>query len=132
MSQRPLEPSDFLRTMQHHWNEELKHLRGQAPLWRCFDCKRAIPREELPLRCEECSGASEHVKRHKFSKIKRKLVTQDAMICIKCVDKHDHLRKMVEDLQFQVYARGLERRAMEAANVTTKSGIALLGEYNAN
>src|SRR5437773_1222267 len=115
MSQRPLEPSDFLRTMQHHWNEELKHLRGQAPLWRCFDCKRWIPREELPLNCSECSGPDLKGKKvgYKFMKVR-----QHAMVCIKCVDKHDHLKKMVTDFQFQVYAKGLERRAMDAANVT--------------
>jgi len=121
---RPLEPSDFLRTMQHHWEEELKHLRGQAPLWRCFDCKRAIPREELPLRCSECSGPDLRGKKvgYKFKKIR-----QDAMICVKCVDKHDHLRQMVTDFQFQVYARGLERRAMQAAGVNLTAGT-----FNAN
>jgi len=110
--------------MQHHWDEELKHLRGQSPLWRCFDCKRAIPREELPLRCSECSGSSVQGKKigYRFRKIR-----QDAMVCRKCVDKHDHLRKMVEDFQFQVYARGLERRAMQAAGVELTSR-----EFNAN
>ena len=124
-----LEPSDFLRQMQHGFNEELKKLRGQAPLWRCFDCKRVIPREELPLRCSECSGPALKGKKvgYRFKKI-----LQDAMICIKCVDKHDHLRKMVLDMQFQVYARGLERRAMQAAGCMTKSGVDLPGGVNAN
>ena len=129
MSRPPLEPSDFLRQMQHHWNEQLAKLRGQAPLWRCFDCKRSIPREELPLRCVECSGPDLVGKKIGY---RRRKIRQDAMICIKCVDKHDHLRKMVQDFQFRVYAEGLERRAMQAASVVTKSGIDLPGGVNAN
>jgi hypothetical protein len=112
MSQRALDPSDFLLAMQQHWNEELKHLRGQQPLWKCFDCKRSIPREELPLRCSECSGPDLKGKKIGYRHLK---IRQDAMICIKCVNKHDHLKKMVLDFQFQAYARSLERRATEAA-----------------
>ncbi|SRR5260221_7410647 len=108
MSQRALEPSEFLAMVQYHWNEELKHLRGHSPLFRCFDCKRWIPREELPLRCSECSGP--HLRGKKIG-YKRKLITQDAMVCKNCVNKHDHLQKMVLDLQFKAYAHGLEKRA---------------------
>ena len=126
-----LEPSDFLRGMQHHWKEELSRLKGQAPLWRCFDCKRAIPRDELPLRCEKCSGPDLKGKKvgYRFRKIK-----QDAMICNRCVDKHDHLRESLRDYQFQVYAQGLERRAMQSLAVenAAKRGIVLPGGYNAN
>ena len=55
---RLLEPSDFLAMAQNRYADELKVLRRQSPLFRCFDCKRWIPREELPLRCSECSGPS--------------------------------------------------------------------------
>lgn len=108
---RALEPSEFLTMVQHKWRDELKRLKGKAPLFRCFDCKRWIPREELPLRCSECSGPNERVKRYAHSKISRKLVTQDAMVCSRCVDKHDHLRKMVLELQFEAYRHGMEKRA---------------------
>jgi hypothetical protein len=109
------EPSEFLALLQHHFSDELKRLRGQAPKWRCYDCKRWIPREELPMKCSECSGAPERVKRHRYSKVARKLVMNDAMICKHCVDKHDHLRQMVLDTMFQAYQHGLEKRlTMEA------------------
>lgn len=124
---QPLEPSDFLRHMQHHWHEELKHLRGQAPLWRCFDCKRAIPREELPLRCSECSGPDLQGKKvgYRYKKIR-----QDAMICIKCVDKHDHLKQMVLDFQFQAFAAGLEKRAMQRAFAENPTKYGVQGVVN--
>lgn len=108
MSQGSTEPSTFLRMMQHHWRDELKRLRGQAPLWRCFDCKRWIPRDELPMKCSECSGPPLQGKKVGY---KYKKILQDAMVCSKCVDKHDHLRKMVLDAMMQAYAHGLEKRA---------------------
>ena len=104
-----LEPSQFLAMMQHHWAEQLATLKGHQPLWRCFDCKRWIPREELPLRCNECSGPD--LKGPKVG-YKHKKIKQDAMVCKRCVDKHDHLRAMIFDLQCQAYAHGLEKRAM--------------------
>ena len=46
---------------------------------------------------------------------KRKLITQDAMVCKNCVDKHDHLKEMILGLQFEAYQNGLEKRlTMEA------------------
>lgn len=93
-----------------HYLEELSALRGQAPKFRCFDCKRWIPREELPLRCSECSQEPERVKRYQFSKVKRKLTFNDAHVCKNCVDKHDHLRVMVLNLQFDAYTHGTEKR----------------------
>jgi len=106
---RALEPSEFLAMVQHRYSEELARVKGQAPLWRCFDCKRWIPRAELPLRCSECSGPDLKGKKvgYKFKKIR-----QDAMVCSRCVDKHDHLRDMIFQLQCDVYASGLEKRAM--------------------
>lgn len=108
MATRALEPSEFLALMQHHWREELKKLRGQAPAFRCFDCKRWIPREELPMRCSECSGPPLQGKKVGY---KYKKILQDAMVCRHCVDKHDHLRQMVLDTMMQAYAHGMEKRA---------------------
>lgn len=111
-SRRALEPSEFLALVQHQYRDDLKKLRFKQPLFRCFDCHRWIPREELPLRCSECSGPNLRGKKIGY---RRKLVTQDAMICSRCVDKHEHLRQMVLDLQFEAYQNGLEKRAtMEA------------------
>jgi hypothetical protein len=109
MSRRAMEPSEFLAMMQFHWREELNAISKQPPLWRCFDCKRWIPRAELPLRCNECSGPDLKGKKVGY---KHKTVKQDAMVCKNCVDKHDHLRDMVYELQAQAYAHGLEKRAM--------------------
>lgn len=97
--------------VQHTYRDDLKLLRGKRPLFRCFDCKRWVPREELPLRCSECSGPDLRVKKYPGSRMKRKLVTQDAMVCKNCVDKHDHLKDMVLDLQLEAYRHGLEKRA---------------------
>jgi hypothetical protein len=106
------EPSEFLAMMQHHWQDELKHLRAKAPLWRCFDCKRWIPRDELPMKCSECSGPPLQGKKVGY---KYKKILQDAMVCKNCVNKHDHLRKMVLDAMIAAYAHGLEKRlTMEA------------------
>ena len=110
MPRAALEPSEFLAMMQFHWRDELKAIHGFQPLWRCFDCKRWIPRDELPLRCNECSGPDLRGKKVGY---RYKRVTQDAMICKNCVDKHDHLREMIYDLQCQAYAHGLEKRAMQ-------------------
>jgi hypothetical protein len=95
--------------MQFHWREELALLKGKQPLWRCFDCKRWIPRNEIPLRCEECSGPDLPGKKigYRVHKIK-----QDAMVCKHCVDKHEHLQEMIFQLQADAYAHGLEKRAM--------------------
>jgi len=107
-----LEPSQFLAMMQHHWRDELKLLRAKPPLWRCFDCKRWIPRSELPMKCSECSGPPLQGKKVGY---KYKKILQDAMVCSHCVDKHDHLRKMVLDAMFTAYQHGLEKRlTMEA------------------
>ena len=115
MSRRALEPSEFLAMVQFHFREELALLKSKQPRFRCFDCKRWIPRDELPLRCSECSGPDLRVEKYRFSKIKRKLVTQDAFVCRHCVDKHDHLREMVLELQFDAFRHGQEKRAtMEA------------------
>lgn len=103
--------------MQAHWDVELRKRTGHAPLWKCFDCKRTIPREELPLRCEECSGPNLRGKKIGY---RYRSISQDAIICKKCVDKHDHLKKWVEDFQFKIYAEGLERRAMVEMNPTVK------------
>ena len=108
MSRNAPEPSEFLAMMQFHWRDELTCLRGQAPLWRCFDCKRWIPREELPMRCSECSGPPLRGKKVGY---KHKKILQDAMVCKNCVDKHDHLKNMVLDAMMQAYAHGLEKRA---------------------
>lgn len=98
--------------VQFHYRFELARLRGKEPRFRCFDCKRWIPRNELPLRCSECSGPNLRGKKIGY---KRKLVTQDAMVCCHCVDKHDHLRDMVLELQFDAFRHGQEKRAtMEA------------------
>jgi hypothetical protein len=107
MSTRALEPSEFLALMQHHWRDELRRLRAQPPLFRCFDCKRWIPREELPMRCSECSGPPLQGKKVGY---RYKKILQDAMICKHCVDKHDHLRKMVLEAMFTAYQHGLEKR----------------------
>lgn len=109
---RALEPSEFLAMMQRHWAEELAHVSKQQPLWRCFDCKRWIPRNELPMRCSECSGPDLKGKKVGYKHLK---VKQDAMVCRRCVDKHDHLREMVFQLQCDAYAHGLEKRAMQKA-----------------
>lgn len=95
--------------MQFHWREELNAIKHREPLWRCFDCKRWIPRGEIPLRCAECSGPDLQGKKigYRVHKVK-----QDAMICKHCVDKHDHLREMIFQLQCDAYERGLEKRAM--------------------
>jgi hypothetical protein len=105
--------------MQHHWREELKLIRGQAPLWRCFDCKRWIPRDELPMRCSECSGPDLLGPKVGY---KHKKIKQDAMVCKHCVDKHPHLQEMVFKLQCDAYAHGIEKRAMQKvfANNPTK------------
>ena len=106
-----LAPSEFLAQVQHYFAEELKLVRGQQSLWRCFDCKRVIPRDELPMRCEECSGPPLERKLGKFRKATRK-IPQDAMVCKRCVDRHDHLKTMVLNLQVDALQRGLEKRAM--------------------
>jgi len=97
-----LEPSEFLAMMQNHWRDELKRLRGKPPLWRW------IPREELPMKCSECSGPPLQGKKVGY---RYKKILQDAMVCSHCVNKHDHLRKMVLDAMMQAYAHGLEKRA---------------------
>lgn len=94
--------------VQFRYRDELKRLRFTQPRFRCFDCKRWVPAEELPLRCSECSGPNLRGKKIGY---KRKLITQDAMVCKNCVDKHDHLKKMVLELQFEAYRHGLEKRA---------------------
>ena len=108
MSRSALEPSQFLAMVQFQYADELKHQRGKEPLFRCFDCKRWIPREELPLRCSECSGPDLQGKKVGY---RHKKIRQDAMVCKNCVDKHDHLREMVLGLQFEAYQHGLEKRA---------------------
>ena len=119
MSRSAPEPSEFLAMMQHHWRDELRRLRAKAPLWRCFDCKRWIPREELPMKCSECSGPPLQGKKvgYRFKK-----VLQDAMICKNCVNKHDHLREMVLDAMMQAYAHGLEKRLTMRAMKNFASG----------
>jgi hypothetical protein len=109
MSRSALAPSEFLAMMQYHWRNELKARKGHAPLWRCFDCKRWIPRDEIPLRCAECSGPDLPGKKigYRVHKVK-----QDAMVCKNCVDRHEHLQEMIFELQADAYARGLEKRAM--------------------
>jgi hypothetical protein len=104
-----LQPSQFLAMMQHHWREELQAISKLEPMWRCFDCKRWIPRSELPLRCNECSGPDLKGKKVGY---RHKKIKQDAMVCKNCVDKHDHLQAMIFELQCQAYAHGLEKRAM--------------------
>jgi len=102
-------PSEFLAMMQHQWRDQLKrHARNQPSLWRCFDCKRWIPRDELPMKCPECSGAATQGKKVGY---RHKKILNDAMVCKNCVDKHDHLRKVVLDAMMQAYAHGLEKRA---------------------
>lgn len=95
--------------MQFHWQEELKRVRHLAPLWRCFDCKRWIPRDEIPLRCAECSGPDLKGKKVGY---RHRRIEQPAMVCKHCVDKHDHLKEMIFQLQADAYTRGLEKRAM--------------------
>jgi len=115
VSRAALAPSQFLAMVEHHYREDLARNKGKAPKFRCFDCKRWIPANELPLRCNECSGAPERVKRYQYSKVNRKLVLNDAHICNRCVDKHDHLKQMVLNLQFEAYTHGTEKRlTMEA------------------
>ena len=108
MSRQALVPSEFLAMVQLHYAEALKRVRGRSPRFRCFDCKRWVPRDELPLRCSECSGPNLRGKKIGY---RRKLITQDAMVCKNCVDKHDHLKDMVLDLQMEAYRHGLEKRA---------------------
>lgn len=105
---RPLTPSDFLAMVQRTYSKELDALRFQEPKFRCFDCKRWVPRNELPLRCSECSGPDLRGKKVGYRK---KLITQDAMVCRNCVDKHDHLKDMILNLQMDAYRHGLEKRA---------------------
>lgn len=113
MSRRALEPSEFLAMVQYTYRVSLARQRGKEPRFRCFDCKRWIPREELPLRCSECSGPN--LRGKKGRSYRGRLITQDAMVCRNCVDKHDHLRDMVLDLQFDAFRHGQEKRAtMEA------------------
>ena len=122
MSERCLEPSEFLAMMQHNWRNQLKRLRGQEPLWRCYDCKRWIPRDELPMKCSKCSGPALQGKKVGY---KHKKVLQDAMVCAHCVDKHDHLRNMVLDAMMQAYAHGLEKRATMRAMKQFAGGVAV-------
>lgn len=119
---RAMVPSEFLALVQHRYRNDLKPLHFKQPLFRCFDCKRWIPRAELPLRCSECSGPNLRGKKIGY---KRKLVTQDAMICKNCVDKHDHLVQMVLQLQFDAYAHGLEKEATMKAMKNFAQGEAV-------
>ena len=120
MSQRALEPSEFLAMVQHRYQDELARLRGKAPRFRCFDCKRWLPCEELPMRCSECSGPNLRGAKVGY---RRKLITQDAMVCKNCVDKHDHLREMVMQLQFEAYRHGMEKRATMKAMKKFAGGV---------
>ena len=64
------------------------------------------------MKCSECSGPPLQGKKVGY---KYKKILQDAMVCSHCVDKHDHLRKMVLDAMFTAYQHGLEKRlTMEA------------------
>lgn len=110
--------------VQLRFKDELSALRFKQPRFRCYDCKRWIPAGELPLRCSECSGPDERVAKFRFSKLKRKLVTHDAMVCRNCVDKHDHLKVMVLDLQMEAYRHGLEKRLTMAAMKKFAGGAA--------
>lgn len=105
---RAPQPSEFLAMEQARFSEQLKRVRGKSPLWRCFDCHRWIPRDELPMKCNECSGPPLQGKKVGY---RHKKILQDAMVCKNCVDKHDHLREMVLEVMMQAYAHGLEKRA---------------------
>jgi len=64
------------------------------------------------MRCSECSGPPLQGKKVGY---RYKKILQDAMVCSRCVDKHDHLKRMVLDAMFQAYTHGLEKRlTMEA------------------
>lgn len=94
--------------VQWAYRMDLKLLHGKQPLFRCFDCKRWIPRDELPMRCSECSGPNLRGAKVGY---RRKLVTQDAMVCKHCVDKHPHLRDAVFEHQLEALRHGMEKRA---------------------
>lgn len=108
MSRRELEPSEFLAMVQFTYRDDLALLRGKQPKFRCFDCKRWIPIDELPMRCEECSGPNLRGEKVGY---RRKLITQDAMVCKHCVDRHPHLREAVVSFQLEALRHGLEKRA---------------------
>lgn len=106
-----LDPSDVLRAAMHRYRDDLAKVAGQAPLWRCHCCKSWIPRKEFPMRCDECSGPV--LKGVKVG-YRFKAVRQDAMICIRCVDNHFHLREQIQDMMLKVYEDGKERHRSRA------------------
>ena len=104
-----LDPSDVLRAAMHRYRDDLAKVAKQAPLWRCHDCHQWIPRSEFPMRCGVCSGPTLKGKKVGY---RHRAIRQDAMICLRCVDKHPHLREKIFELMMQVYENSRINHAM--------------------
>jgi predicted amidophosphoribosyltransferase len=58
--------------------QNLRYLLGQKgkpPHGKCIDCKKDIPTQEFYARCPRC---------------------EQSMVCVRCVDKHDHMHNLIE------------------------------------
>lgn len=66
--------SDVLRMLMIQNKEYLLGQRGKPPLGKCIDCKQDILAMELYARCPNC---------------------EQSMVCVNCVDKHDHMHNMI-------------------------------------
>jgi hypothetical protein len=104
-----LEPSDVLRRAMHRYKEDLERVSKLPPLWRCFDCGQWIPRCELPMRCRVCSGPDTQGPKVGY---RRRKIRNDAMICLRCCDKHSHLKEHVFELMQLAYEQGIQREKL--------------------
>jgi hypothetical protein len=66
--------SDVLKFLMVQNRDYLRAQTGKPPIGKCLDCKRDISAMEMCATCPKCEAGL------------------TALVCYKCVDKHDHLK----------------------------------------
>lgn len=69
--------SDGLRLLMWEQRHVLERNRHKPPQGKCVDCKRDILATEIAVKCDVC---------------------ENSFVCVKCVDKHDHIHKAMAQL----------------------------------
>lgn len=65
----------------HQHSAQLETQRGEPPQGKCVDCKQDVPAHEIAVKCDKCDKS---------------------YVCVRCIDKHDHLHSALESIGFTV------------------------------
>jgi Zn finger protein HypA/HybF involved in hydrogenase expression len=79
MSRMDVRFSDALNFLMHQQRAVLEANRGNPPQGKCVDCKKDVPAHEIAVKCDKC---------------------ENEFICVRCVDRHDHLHSVLAQMGF--------------------------------